>query len=68
MYDELEQKGIVLNYKQLGQMLGIPIVPTVAVRGKGIPELLKKIIEVYEEKDPTVRHIHINYGTMIEVV
>ncbi len=66
MYDELEQKGIVLNYKQLGQMLGIPIVPTVAVRGKGIPELLKKIIEVYEEKDPTVRHIHINYGTMIE--
>ncbi len=66
MYDELEQKGIVLKYKQLGQMLGIPIVPTVAVKGKGIPELLKKIIEVYEEKDPTVRHIHINYGTMIE--
>ena len=66
MYDELEQKGTKLNYKELGKMIGIPIVPTVAVKGVGIDELMDKVIEVYEDKDPTLRHIHINYGTMIE--
>lgn len=66
MYDELEQKGTRLNYKDLGKMIGIPIIPTVAVKGVGINELMDKVIEVYEDKDPTLRHIHINYGVMIE--
>lgn len=65
MYDELEQKGDVFNYEQLGKMIGIPFVPTVASRGKGIPELLEKIIDVYEEKEPYMRHVHINYGQEI---
>lgn len=66
MYDELEKKGDKLDYKTLGKMLGIPIVPTVATKGEGIEELLQKIIDVYEDKDPIVRHIHINYGSVIE--
>jgi len=66
MYDEFEQKGAKLNYVALGKMLGIPIVPTVASKGKGIGELFDKLIEVYEDKDPVVRHIHINYGNNIE--
>ncbi|HPC26059.1 MAG TPA: ferrous iron transport protein B, partial [Paludibacteraceae bacterium] len=66
MYDELEKKGDKLDYKALGKMLGIPIVPTVATKGEGIEELLQKIIDVYEDKDPIVRHIHINYGPVIE--
>jgi ferrous iron transport protein B len=66
MFDELQHKGAVLDYKSLGKMIGIPIIPTVAVKGKGIGELINKIIEVYEDKDPVVRHIHINYGTSIE--
>jgi ferrous iron transport protein B len=66
MYDELEQKGIILKYEELGKMMGIPIVPTVAVKGKGITELKNKVIEVYEDKDRAVRHIHINYGNTIE--
>lgn len=66
MYDELERKGVKLKYKELGEMLGIPIIPTVAVKGKGIDELSRKVIEVYEDKDPIVRHIHINYGSFIE--
>jgi ferrous iron transport protein B len=66
MFDELQQKGAILNYEVLGKMMGIPIVPTIAVKGKGIKELISKIIEVYEDRDPVVRHIHINYGTTIE--
>ena len=66
MYDELILKGDHFDYKSLGNMLGIPFVRTVATRGKGIKELFRKVIDVYEDKDPTVRHIHINYGDEIE--
>lgn len=62
MYDELEQKGDTLDYTKLGSLLGFPFVPTTASKGKGINELLKKIISTYEEQEPTYRHIHINYG------
>jgi ferrous iron transport protein B len=66
MYDELERKSDKFDYRHLGEMIGIPIVPTVASKGKGIKELFDRIIEVYEERDPVVRHIHINYGAEIE--
>ncbi|RKD91583.1 ferrous iron transport protein B [Mangrovibacterium diazotrophicum] len=66
MYDELQQKDVKFDYKRLGEMIGIPIVPTVASKGKGLKELFNKIIEVHEERDPIVRHIHINYGADIE--
>jgi ferrous iron transporter FeoB len=66
MCDELEKKGAKLNYKHLGEMMGIPIIPTVASKGKGLKELFDRIIQVYEDRDPIVRHIHINYGTDIE--
>ena len=66
IYDELEKKGIKLDHAELGKMLGIPIIPTVAKKGQGMKDLISKIIEVYEDKDPLVRHIHINYGNIIE--
>ena len=66
MYDELEKKEEILDHQSLAQLLGVPIVPTVSSKGKGIRELFEKIIEVYENKEPVVRHIHINYGTEIE--
>ncbi len=66
MYDELEQSGAVLDYKTLGEMIGVPIIPTVSRSGKGIDNLFDTIIRVYENQDPTVRHIHINHGNVIE--
>ena len=66
MYDELKQKKAGFDYELLGEMIGIPIIPTVASKGRGIKELFKRAVEVYEERDPIVRHIHINYGTEIE--
>lgn len=66
MFDELEQKGARIDFKHLGEMMGIPIVPTVASKGKGLKALFDRIIEVYEDRDPIVRHIHINYGADIE--
>ena len=66
MYDELQAKGDKFDYEMLGKMLGIPIVPTVGSRGRGITDLFKKAIEVYEDQDPIVRHIHIHYGKTME--
>jgi ferrous iron transport protein B len=66
MYDDLVSGGTELDIKDLGAMMGIPIVPTTASKGQGLDELLDKIIEVYEDKDPVVRHIHINYGEEME--
>jgi len=66
MFDELDKKGDVFNYSALGKMLGIPFVPTVGSKGKGISNLFDKIIDVYENKEPIVRHIHINYGKAVE--
>ena len=66
MSDELKKRGAVLDIAMLGKMIGIPIIPTVASKGEGIKELFDKIIEVYEDKDPVVRHVHINYGPDLE--
>ncbi len=66
MYDDLEKGGNILDYDHLGKMLGIPIIPTIGTEGKGIEELFDKIIEVYEDKEPITRHIHINYGKDFE--
>ena len=66
MYDELGKEGAALDYHYLGHLLGFPIVPTTASQGEGIDEVLDKIIEVFEDKNDTSRHIHINYGTEIE--
>jgi len=66
MYDELLEKGDSFDYESLGKMIGIPFVPTVSSKGKGIDNLFNKIIEVYEDKAENLRHIHINYGKETE--
>lgn len=66
MYDELRHSGAKLDYNHLGAMLGVPMVPIVARTGKGLDTLLDTIIEVYEGRNKTVRHIHINHSPAIE--
>jgi ferrous iron transport protein B len=66
MYDELERNGDKFDYISLGKMIGIPFVPTVASKGKGMGMLFERLIEVYRDNDSTVRHIHINYGESTE--
>lgn len=51
MYDELEHRGDALDYKELEKLLGVPMVPTVSVNGRGIAELFSTIIELYEVGD-----------------
>lgn len=66
MYDDLQASGSRLKIKKLAKLTGIPIVPTTASSGDGLEDLLEKLIEVYEDRDPIVRHIHIHYGEEME--
>lgn len=66
MYDELDATGAKLDYENLGSMIGIPMVPTVAKTGKGLDKLLDTIIEMFEGANKSARHVHINYGTVLE--
>ena len=67
MYDELSANGDKLDIKQLGYLLGMPIVPTVSRTGEGIDKLFDIVIRIYEQVDPHLaRHIHINHGTEVE--
>lgn len=69
MYDELEEKGDVLDYGELERLLGVPMVPTVSVKNRGIATLFDTIIDVYEENEIVsgiVKHIHVNHGPVIE--
>lgn len=42
-YEESEDKGISLDYKKLGALLGAPVVPIDALRGAGIDTLVKEV-------------------------
>ncbi len=66
MYDELEASGAELDYRMLGGMIGVPMVPIVARTGKGVESLFDNIISVYEGKHDDVRHIHVTPGKEIE--
>ncbi|MBS7658130.1 MAG: ferrous iron transport protein B [Candidatus Bathyarchaeia archaeon] len=48
--DLASKKGIKINYEKLSEVLGVPVVPTIAITGSGIKELIDKVIQVFEGK------------------
>lgn len=66
MFDELQDSGAKLDYDSLGRMLGVPMVPVEARNNRGIEALLDTVIDVFENRDERVRHIHINMGPVID--
>ena len=66
MYDDLQKHSDKFDFVSLGKMIGIPFVPTIGNKGVGIKKLFEKVIDVYNDNDPFVRHIHINYGKEIQ--
>jgi ferrous iron transport protein B len=58
MMDEADRKGIRIDDRKLSELLGIPIVPTIAVRGKGVQTLFEETLRLIEkpQKPRHVRH------------
>ncbi|MDE7468070.1 MAG: ferrous iron transport protein B [Muribaculaceae bacterium] len=66
MYDEFRKSGAKLDYKMLGEMIGVPMVPIVARTGEGVENLFDAVVRVYEGHHSDVRHVHVNLGHDIE--
>jgi len=49
MMDEAERKGLVIDDRRLSELLGIPVVKTVAYTGKGLTEVVRQALQVKRE-------------------
>jgi len=56
LMDEAQRKGIRVNHKTLAKDLGIPVIPTVARTGHGMPELLRVVAGVAAGRITTRPH------------
>ncbi len=50
MMDEVEARGDRINAEKLSEILGIPVVPIVARKSKGVSELMAQAVEVAKAK------------------
>lgn len=51
IYDELEASGNTLDYRLLSKLFGVPMVPTVCKKNRGVDHLFHVIINLYEGLD-----------------
>ena len=69
MFDETERRGDHFDIDTLSSLMGIPMVPTSFKTGRGLEELMREVIHIFESReghDNYYRHIHINHGHEIE--
>ncbi|MGD8537301.1 MAG: ferrous iron transport protein B [Candidatus Aminicenantes bacterium] len=52
MMDLAEKKGIKIDVKKLETLLGVPVIPTIAIHGRGIKELLDRALRTLEDHKP----------------
>ena len=67
MYDDLERKGDKLDTTKLGQLFGVPMIPTVFKTGKGVDLLFHIIINIYEGVDYIDKEGNINPEIAAEI-
>ena len=63
--DLAKKKGIIIDTNKAEKILGVPVVPTVAVTGKGVSDMLETAIAVIEKKRK-IQPLKPQYGKEIE--
>ncbi len=61
--DIAEKRGIKIDHRKLERVLGVPVVPAVAVKGLGMYQMAERAIEVFEKGEKPKKII---YGKEIE--
>lgn len=64
MMDEAKNKNIQINIEKLSKYLNVPVVATIATKGEGIKELVKKAVSLGDSAENKVYKI--DYGKDIE--
>jgi len=68
LLDEARRKGIVVDIEMLAHDLGVPVVPTTARTGEGLPELIATVADVIEGRIATRPHRIAGTGPFGEAV
>ena len=64
--DIAKTKGIKIDAEKLEKLLGIPVMPTVAVKGIGVFELSEKAVEIIEN-GKKAKPLEVKYGEEVEL-
>ena len=54
MWDEAQHLGITINVRELESLLQIPVIPTVAITGEGVKELVQRLDEARIPEHPAL--------------
>ncbi len=65
MMDLAENLGYKIDHKKLSELLGVPVIPTIAIKGVGINELKHTIYSVVKGKSE-IKGLNIYYGDEVE--
>lgn len=65
MIDMAESRGMHIDVQKLSNLLGVPVVPTIARRGKGKEALMRATVRLLEQEQPRTM-IRISYGEDID--
>jgi len=65
MMDEVQNKGVIIDIEKLSRLFGVPVIPAVASRGKGIDEIFE-IVSHIADGHITVKPAGIHYPKEFE--
>jgi ferrous iron transport protein B len=65
MMDQVEGKGVRIDLGALSEQLGVPVIPIVALKKEGIPQLIETVIEICEEKR-VLHPVGVTFDELIE--
>lgn len=66
MIDEAAKKGVEIDVSHLSQDLGVPVIPTIANRGQGVPELFQSAVETAKSGNTgTIHFLSLDVERMI---
>jgi Fe2+ transport system protein B len=65
LMDEVRRQGWEIDVEALEAALGVPVIPTIAIEGEGLPELAEAMVAVAEGRRRT-EPVSVNYGLTIE--
>ena len=68
MIDIAKNKGYKIDMNKLSTLLGVPIIPTIAIKKVGMEDLKDAILEATEREKKRHRHTVLSYGEDIEEI
>ncbi len=66
--DEMKHRGIEVDVKSLENLLGVPVIPTIALTGEGIKEVLERLLAQQKREKVVIRNKWSRIGKIIKKV